>query len=178
MPRRRKPATPSPPPVEEDSVMDTSTIQEDSSVQEPSETPPRTAETPTNAPSPPDADTLRILLSTDNHLGYAETDPVRGNDSFCALEEVLVLAKHFCCDMVLLSGDLFHENNPSRSTLHKTMQILKRYCCGDNAVRVQYSAANVHDPHTAIDLPIFSIHGNHDDPVRNGADVPLAALGK
>jgi hypothetical protein len=25
-----------------------------------------------------DDDTLRIMLSTDNHLGYAERDPVRG----------------------------------------------------------------------------------------------------
>ena len=25
-----------------------------------------------------DEDTLRVMLSTDNHLGYAERDPVRG----------------------------------------------------------------------------------------------------
>jgi double-strand break repair protein MRE11 len=40
-----------------------------------------------------DEDTLRIMVSTDNHLGYAEKDPIRGNDSFAAFEEVLVLAK-------------------------------------------------------------------------------------
>jgi hypothetical protein len=28
-----------------------------------------------------DDDTLRIMLSTDNHLGYAERDPVRGKNS-------------------------------------------------------------------------------------------------
>jgi double-strand break repair protein MRE11 len=38
-------------------------------------------------------DTLRIMVSTDNHLGYAEKDPVRGLDSFAAFEEVLYLAK-------------------------------------------------------------------------------------
>ena len=68
----------------------------------------------------PDADTLRIMVSTDNHLGYAETDNVRGNDSFAALEEVLYLAKEYSCDMVLLAGDLFHENRPSRRTLYRT----------------------------------------------------------
>ena len=68
----------------------------------------------------PDPDTMRILISTDNHLGYAETDNVRGNDSFAALEEVLYLAKEYSCDMVLLAGDLFHENRPSRRTLYKT----------------------------------------------------------
>lgn len=67
-----------------------------------------------------DLDTLRILLSTDNHLGYAEDDNVRGNDSFSALEEVLFLAKEYRCDMVLLAGDLFHHNRPSRRTLYKT----------------------------------------------------------
>ena len=71
----------------------------------------------------PDSDTLRILLSTDNHLGYAENDNVRGNDSFAALEEVLFLAKEYRADMVLLAGDLFHENRPSRRTLYKTSEL-------------------------------------------------------
>ena len=43
----------------------------------------------------PDEDTLRILVSTDNHLGYLERDPVRALDSFAALEEVLYLAKKY-----------------------------------------------------------------------------------
>jgi Calcineurin-like phosphoesterase len=68
----------------------------------------------------PDDDTLRIMLSTDNHVGYAESDNVRGNDSFAALEEVLYLAKFYRCDMVLLAGDLFHDNRPTRRTLYKT----------------------------------------------------------
>jgi hypothetical protein len=37
----------------------------------------------------PDADVIRIFFSTDNHLGYNEKDPVRGDDSFIAFEEVL-----------------------------------------------------------------------------------------
>ena len=40
-----------------------------------------------------DEDTLRIMVATDNHLGYAERDPIRGNDSFAAFEEILILAK-------------------------------------------------------------------------------------
>ena len=67
-----------------------------------------------------DGDTLRIMLSTDNHLGYQETNTIRGNDSFAALEEVLYLARRYKCDMVLLAGDLFHDNRPSRRTLFKT----------------------------------------------------------
>jgi len=66
----------------------------------------------------PDASTLKVLLSTDNHLGYLERDPIRGRDSFAAFEEVLSLARRHEVDMVLLSGDLFHENKPSRKTMH------------------------------------------------------------
>ena len=65
-----------------------------------------------------DESLLKILLSTDNHLGYNERDPVRGQDSFAAFEEVLSLARQHKVDMVLLSGDLFHDNKPSRKTLH------------------------------------------------------------
>lgn len=66
----------------------------------------------------PDASTLRVLLSTDNHLGYLECDPIRCLDSFAAFEEILGLARQHKVDMVLLSGDLFHENKPSRNTMH------------------------------------------------------------
>ncbi len=85
----------------------------------------------------PDENTLRVLLSTDNHLGYLEKDPIRGNDSFAALEEVLSLARLHNVDLVLLSGDLFHDNKPSRRTLHITMEIFRRYCMGGEAVHVQ-----------------------------------------
>lgn len=42
-----------------------------------------------------DDDTLRVMVCTDNHLGYCESDPIRGLDSFAAFEEILSLAKHF-----------------------------------------------------------------------------------
>lgn len=110
-----------------------------------------------------------------------------GNDSFAAFEEVLYLAKRFRCDMVLLAGDLFHENRPSRRTLYKTMNIIRRYSMGPNPVRIQITSdpaqnfrtltgkLNYQDENFAVDLPIFSIHGNHDDPTRDGGDL-LAAL--
>jgi len=69
---------------------------------------------------------LKVLLSTDNHLGYNERDPIRGMDSFAALEEVLSLARQNKVDLVLLSGDLFHDNKPSRKTLH-TVRVICVY---------------------------------------------------
>jgi double-strand break repair protein MRE11 len=40
-----------------------------------------------------DPDTIRILIATDNHLGYLEKDPVRGDDSFAAFEEILKMGR-------------------------------------------------------------------------------------
>lgn len=34
----------------------------------------------------------QILLATDNHIGYGETDPVRGRDSINTFREILQLA--------------------------------------------------------------------------------------
>lgn len=142
-----------------------------------------------------DPDTFRMMISTDNHLGFAEKDAIRGDDSFAAFEEMLYLARKFHCDTVLvraafwmivrlttsqLGGDLFHDNRPSRRCLHRTMEILRKYALGPDPVRVQTLAGtfNFQDPNYAVHLPIFSIHGNHDDPSRDqGAKDLLAALG-
>jgi len=37
--------------------------------------------------------TFVILIATDNHLGYLEKDPIRGDDSFKAFEEILTIAQ-------------------------------------------------------------------------------------
>lgn len=39
---------------------------------------------------------------------------------------------------MLLGGDLFHENKPSRHAMYQCMKILRKYCLGDGAVRVQF----------------------------------------
>lgn len=39
------------------------------------------------------ADTMRILVATDNHLGFAEKDAIRGEDSFITFEEILQTAQ-------------------------------------------------------------------------------------
>ncbi|RLN37193.1 hypothetical protein BBJ28_00011966 [Nothophytophthora sp. Chile5] len=132
-----------------------------------------------SASDPNDADTLRVLLSTDNHLGYAERDPVRGGDSFRTFREILQLAQSERTDLLLLGGDLFHENKPSRRTLYETMRLLRTHCMGDGAVHFQvvsdqslnfpnFGVVNFEDPNYNVELPIFSIHGNHDDPSREG----------
>jgi double-strand break repair protein MRE11 len=81
--------------------------------------------------------TLRILIATDCHLGYMEKDEVRRHDSFQAFEEICSIAEKKHVDFMLLGGDLFHENKPSRSTLVKAIEILRRYCLNDRPVPFQ-----------------------------------------
>lgn len=66
-----------------------------------------------------------------------ENDPVRKDDSFRTFEEIFEIAASNKVDMVLLGGDLFHHNKPSRSTIVKAMEILSRYCLNDKPVSFQ-----------------------------------------
>ncbi|CAI2386091.1 unnamed protein product [Moneuplotes crassus] len=114
-----------------------------------------------------DTDVFKIFISTDNHLGYKEGDPIREDDSFEAFDEVLQKASNDeTIDFLLLGGDLFHEKKPSRNTFLKTFKMLNSYVMGDQDIRFKTKnfQANYMDPSISIKLPIFIIHGNHDDP--------------
>ncbi len=63
------------------------------------------------------ASLLRVLIATDNHLGVHEEDPIRRDDAFVAFEEILAHAVRLKVDALLLGGDIFHENKPSRRVL-------------------------------------------------------------
>ncbi|CRG93334.1 double-strand break repair protein MRE11, putative [Plasmodium gallinaceum] len=73
-------------------------------------------------------DTFKILLCTDNHLGYKENNSIQKKDSFNSFEEILFIAKKLNVDMILNSGDLFHKNKVSEYTLFKSMSIMRKYC--------------------------------------------------
>lgn len=77
---------------------------------------------------------FRILLATDNHIGYAEKDPVRGQDSINTFREILEIARDSDVDFILLAGDLFHENRPSRTCMHQVIALLREYTLGDKPV--------------------------------------------
>ncbi|CAN1154267.1 Double-strand break repair protein MRE11 [Linum perenne] len=120
--------------------------------------------------------TLRVLVATDCHLGYMEKDEIRRHDSFLAFEEICKIAEQKQVDLLLLGGDLFHENKPSRTTLVRAIEILRKHCMNDRPVQFQvvsdqtvnfanpFGHVNYEDPHFNVGLPVFSIHGNHDDP--------------
>lgn len=40
-------------------------------------------------------------------------------------------------DFILLAGDLFHENKPSRESIYRTTALLRKYTMGDRPVQVE-----------------------------------------
>lgn len=128
----------------------------------------------------PEADTIRILVSTDNHVGYAERHPVRKDDSWRTFDEIMQIAKKQDVDMVLLGGDLFHENKPSRKSMYQVMRSLRKHCLGMKPCELEFLSdaaevfegafpfVNYEDPDINVAIPVFSIHGNHDDPSGDG----------
>lgn len=115
---------------------------------------------------------------------------VTGDDSFKSFEEVLQLAQDEHVDMVLLGGDLFHDNKPSPKCLIRCTELLRKYCLGDGAVQFQlisdqkenfhhtkvFPYVNFEEENLNVSLPVFSIHGNHDDPTGKNPVCYLEAL--
>ncbi|CAF1301739.1 unnamed protein product, partial [Didymodactylos carnosus] len=101
----------------------------------------------------------------------------------------LQIAKDQNVDFILLGGDLFHENKPSSHVMLECISLLRKYCLGDKTIefklvsdeKINFSSnqtnsfpwANFKDPNLNVSIPVFSIHGNHDDP--SGAN-PLCPL--
>ena len=120
-------------------------------------------------------------------MGLNEDDPIRKDDSFITFEEILAHAVRTKADALLLGGDIFHDNKPSRPTIVRTLELLRKYCMNDNPVNIQVlsdqagnfsrcagSAAlcrqshnrarsntrvNYEDENYNIGLPVFIIHG-------------------
>ncbi|KAH0564802.1 Double-strand break repair protein mus-23 [Trichoglossum hirsutum] len=131
-------------------------------------------------PAPSAADTIRVLIASDSHVGYNERDPIRGDDSWKSFHEVMCLAKEQDVDMVLLAGDLFHDNKPSRKSMYQVMRSLRMNCYGEKPCELEmlsdaseifqgaFNHVNYEDPDINVAIPVFSIHGNHDDPSGEG----------
>lgn len=113
-------------------------------------------------------------------MGYEERDPIRKDDSWRTFDEVMQVARTRDVDMVLLGGDLFHENKPSRKSMYQVIRSLRENCLGEKPCELEFLSdpqevfdstvrhVNYQDPDINISIPVFSIHGNHDDPSGDG----------
>lgn len=109
---------------------------------------------------------IRILITTDNHLGFKEKDLIRGDDSFKALEDILDIPSRYDVDLILILGDLFHEANTSLSTIDRCMGIMQqkvgRIKAYGDVLDLDIVDSLKLDFNT---VPVVIIHGNHDPPI-------------
>jgi double-strand break repair protein MRE11 len=100
----------------------------------------------------------------------------------------MCLAKEHDVDMVLHAGDLFHENKPSRKSMYQVMRSIRTNCLGEKPCELEmlsdasenfggiFDTVNYEDEDINIAIPVFAIHGNHDDPSGEGSFSPLDIL--
>lgn len=120
---------------------------------------------------------MKILITSDNHLGYKERDAVLSEDSYTTFDEILYTAKERRVDLVVLGGDLFHESKPSKDCLNRTIGLLKKYCIGETRSSLRSNGAlNVQDENVNVSIPVVAIHGNHDDPTGVNMVSPIDIL--
>ncbi|KAH3680074.1 hypothetical protein WICPIJ_008392 [Wickerhamomyces pijperi] len=136
--------------------------------------------------------TIRILITTDNHLGHNEAHPHLSKDSQTTFREILSIASTQSpgIDFILQGGDLFDISKPSKQTLWQTIKSLRDYIHGggnddrvcelellsDPEDTLTSGIANFEDPNMNITLPIFAISGNHDESSGLGLLSPLDLL--
>lgn len=137
----------------------------------------------------PGPDTFRILLTTDNHVGYMENDQIRGDDSWKTFAEILKIGRDNDVDMVVQGGDLFHINSPTKKSYYHVMRTLREQCWCDKPIEYRLvsdpsdAMATKHfvypaeyDMNVNVGMPMYAISGNHDDATGEDLLSPLDIL--
>lgn len=136
---------------------------------------------------PESESTIRVLLTTDNHIGHNETHPHLSEDTHLTFREILSIAANSNVDFILQAGDLFDISKPSKRSLWNVTKALRDYCLGDKPCELELlsdphetiaggAGVNYEDPNINVSIPVFAISGNHDEASGQGLLSPLDLL--
>lgn len=108
-------------------------------------------------------ETIKIFITTDNHLGFKEKHPIQSTDSFDNFREALSIAQNNKVDFIFLLGDLFHENKPTLETFSQACQILMENTGIKKKINEIYDCNDLSFiQETKEAIPVLTINGNHD----------------
>ena len=99
---------------------------------------------------------MKILHTADWHLGVKTNGIDRLDEQKKVLEEILSIANYESVDIVIIAGDVFNVSNPSADAEELFFDTIEKLSAGG-------------------DRFIFVLAGNHDDPTRIEAGLPLAS---
>lgn len=98
---------------------------------------------------------MKFLHTADWHLGAKTNGKDRLPEQKKVLDEILSIANHENVDCVIIAGDVFNSSNPSSEAEEVFFETIEKLSGGG-------------------DRFVFVLAGNHDDPVRLTAGLPLA----
>lgn len=99
---------------------------------------------------------MKFLHTADWHLGVKTNGRDRLPEQKRVLEEILSIANFESVDCVIIAGDIFNSANPSAEAEELFFETIEKLSAGG-------------------DRFVFVLAGNHDDPTRLTAGLPLAA---
>ncbi len=99
---------------------------------------------------------MKFLHTSDWHLGVKTNGRDRLTEQKKALEEILSIANFESVDAVLIAGDIFNTSNPSAEAEELFFDMIEKFSDGGERF-------------------VFVLAGNHDDPTRIEAGLPLAS---
>lgn len=98
---------------------------------------------------------MKFLHTADWHLGVKTNGRDRLNEQKDVLEEILSIANYEAVDCVIVAGDVFNTSNPSAEAEELFFEMIEKLSAGG-------------------DRFVLVVAGNHDDPKRLTAGLPLA----
>ena len=84
----------------------------------------------------------------------------------------MLIATSFQVDFVLLAGDLFHDNRPTRDTLYQVMSLLREYTLNDRPVQIELMS-DPNEGQAAGCSCVAMYHAVHATQLTMVADSPL-----